>query len=876
MDAIPGPPGEANSKIAIAGLVRPRESSGCLTTQQLANFLFGQIDPSEQDRIEEHLMQCEACNVELEEQLEFEFLCDGLCRANFTQGAVPQIEIPNHRLLRILDGGAQGQVWLAENEALGQKRAVKIIARGKLTTEQLSRFRDEVRIMSALGKHRHRVLIHDQFENNEYLALVMEYVAGGSLLRHIATAGPLPWEFAVRLVADVADGLRDVHARGILHRDIKPANILYDNQTDIAVLCDFGIAAWQEAVFETVGTPGYVAPEVLSGKSTPKSDVFSLAATLFYLVCGQAPFDTSNLWASLRQAAAGLSKPVAAIQHLPVAIQELIDRGLQQESILRPDLPEFLSQLRRARLKALSDCLGNLAEVASPRMDLSVFAKPEGAGEFRAVNAQPETATFQTSPRNERQSIRVCVATGDVVLLQVAASQTGYLTAFNLGSSGSLEIVFPNAQAQENHITAGRPLSIVMRTAPPEGVDEVVVIWTRAALQLSEEEWKNWLEERAAERLVQPVRGLEFITHKHTDATQPDWTIRVLSIVHESASHELAAPDFSSPDHTNNQKPLAEGKEAPLALGGTVLRTLHVHDTVKNATNDETTLSISERKETRLAGRGLRCQLLTPPSVCRGLPGKAIIELSPLASTGPLVSPLDSRHDDENANDSLRIPFVHGDWLNFHVEHRGATSPPVQRSVVWRESFRTLEFPLPPVYISTQPILELVVIVAGGESRVPLGSLTTRIAVVESGATGVVYRAFRSVDRIRRYRRAYLAFDIACRRAAESALPLLERLGIEVFPTNLALTAKQRWEESCCREMANCDLVIVFPSSESGRSGWFAEEVRLAVDLAERHGDLAPDILAIRQPGDESPSIRIADDVGHRIMCVDFLRHAAN
>ena len=71
--------------------------------------------------------------------------------------------------------------------------------------------------------------------------LVMQYVAGGSLADLLKAEGPLDWQRAARYVADVGEGLLEVHAQGIVHRDVKPSNILWDPKKDEAVLTDFGV-----------------------------------------------------------------------------------------------------------------------------------------------------------------------------------------------------------------------------------------------------------------------------------------------------------------------------------------------------------------------------------------------------------------------------------------------------------------------------------------------------------------------------------------------------------------------------------------------------------------------------------------------------------
>src|SRR5262249_32839385 len=153
---------------------------------------------------------------------------------------------------------------------------------------------------------------------------------GGPLSKQTRPDRPMRWERAARYAADVGDALTDLHARGILHRDIKPANILWDRSRDEALLADYGIAAYlhQGGVG---GTPGYIAPELREGQASAKSDVFSLAATLYHLVTGHPPFEAQGLVTSLKQARAGLRRPVEALRIVPQAIEEVILAGLEPD-----------------------------------------------------------------------------------------------------------------------------------------------------------------------------------------------------------------------------------------------------------------------------------------------------------------------------------------------------------------------------------------------------------------------------------------------------------------------------------------------------------------------------------------------------------------
>jgi serine/threonine protein kinase len=170
---------------------------------------------------------------------------------------------------RRLGQGGFGEVWLATDENLRQARAVKLLLQGRFTERDFDRLVEEARLMAQLPKHRNRVQVHALTPGDSNCFLVMEYVEGGPLSGQTSPERPLTWERAARYVADVADGLADVHARGILHRDVKPANILWDRRRDEALLTDFGIAAPADRARGLSGTVGYIAPELDGGAASP-------------------------------------------------------------------------------------------------------------------------------------------------------------------------------------------------------------------------------------------------------------------------------------------------------------------------------------------------------------------------------------------------------------------------------------------------------------------------------------------------------------------------------------------------------------------------------------------------------------------------------
>jgi serine/threonine protein kinase len=191
-------------------------------------------------------------------------------------------------LERVLGRGGMAAVWLARDERLERRVAVKILSDSFAGDEEyLRRFQREARVAASLS-HPNLVQIYDFDASGPRPCLVMEYVAGGDLGERLRRGQrPSPEGLARDLLA----ALRQIHAAGVLHRDVKPQNVLI-GRDGRARLTDFGIARPRDATSLTqtgqvLGTASYMAPEVLEGEEpTERSDLYSLGVVLDE-VCGQ-------------------------------------------------------------------------------------------------------------------------------------------------------------------------------------------------------------------------------------------------------------------------------------------------------------------------------------------------------------------------------------------------------------------------------------------------------------------------------------------------------------------------------------------------------------------------------------------------------------
>ncbi|WP_240670349.1 serine/threonine-protein kinase [Actinoplanes solisilvae] len=249
--------------------------------------------------------------------------------------------------------GATGTVWRGIDRSSGADVAVKLLHEGLLRQPKLViRFVQERTILMMM-RHENIVGVRDLFSVGGSLALVMDYVAGGSLRNHLRVEGTLAPSAAADLLAQVAAALTQAHELGVVHRDVKPDNILLqenDGRLDVR-LTDFGIARVLDAAGLTtphaiVGTPHYMAPEAIQGEAVFASDVYSVGIVLFELLTGAPPYAGEPL-AVLR---GHLDETPERPEGMPPPVWDLIMWCLTKDPAGRPsaaDLGRALRELSR-------------------------------------------------------------------------------------------------------------------------------------------------------------------------------------------------------------------------------------------------------------------------------------------------------------------------------------------------------------------------------------------------------------------------------------------------------------------------------------------------------------------------------------------------
>jgi tRNA A-37 threonylcarbamoyl transferase component Bud32 len=272
-----------------------------------------------------------------------------------------------YEIVRRIGGGGMGAVYLAKDRNLGdQPRAVKEMIQSNIDESQhekaINDFRRESMLLSSL-EHQSIPTIYDYFYDDgaARFYLVMKYISGGDFLARLrnAPAGRIDEKTVTDWACQVADVLNYLHKQNppIIYRDLKPANLMIDGNSGRVMLIDFGIARWvqkEEKGVTAVGTMGYAPPELFSGKVEPRSDIYSLGATMFHLLTGADPQDNPLLIFDFnknprpRQITPSMSNEMEAI--LMRAVEYKPEGRFRSAAELRDTLGDHLEKLRAGQV----------------------------------------------------------------------------------------------------------------------------------------------------------------------------------------------------------------------------------------------------------------------------------------------------------------------------------------------------------------------------------------------------------------------------------------------------------------------------------------------------------------------------------------------
>ncbi|MDH6226682.1 serine/threonine-protein kinase [Streptomyces sp. MJP52] len=292
---------------------------------------------------------------------------------------------------QILGRGSAGTVWLGEGPE--GPVAIKLLREDLSSDEDLvGRFVGERTALLGL-EHPRIVSVRDLVVDGNVLALVMDLVRGTDLRTRLERERRLAPEAAVAVVADVADALAAAHAAGVVHRDVKPENVLLDMDGPLgpgnshpALLTDFGVAKLIDAprrsrATRIIGTPDYLAPEIVEGLPPRASvDIYALATVLYELLAGFTPFGGGHPGAVLRR---HVTETVVPLPGIPEELWRLIAQCLSKAPASRLRAAELAERLREV-LPLLAGMPALDVEDVEPEEEPEPpAAVPDGADEAR-------------------------------------------------------------------------------------------------------------------------------------------------------------------------------------------------------------------------------------------------------------------------------------------------------------------------------------------------------------------------------------------------------------------------------------------------------------------------------------------------------------
>ncbi len=305
-----------------------------------------------------------------------------------------------YKVVGRLGAGGMAEVFLAEDQQLGRKLALKLLyQRFAEDPGFVERFRREAQAAAGL-QHPNVVGVYDRgaWDGTYYIA--MEYVPGRTLKQVISEEAPVEPVRAIHLVEEILKAVRFAHRRGVIHRDLKPHNVIVD-ESDHAKVTDFGIArAGASDMTETgsiLGTAQYLSPEQAQGLAvSPSSDLYSVGVTLYELLTGRVPFDAeAAVTVAIKHVSEAPVAPRTLNPAIPTALDQVVLWSLNKNPADRPaDADEFLAALNHARAAIVS---GTAPETTAALTAVAIQAAP-------AAGSPPPTALAAAPPVTVEQA----------------------------------------------------------------------------------------------------------------------------------------------------------------------------------------------------------------------------------------------------------------------------------------------------------------------------------------------------------------------------------------------------------------------------------------------------------------------------------------
>jgi serine/threonine-protein kinase len=285
--------------------------------------------------------------------------------------------VGRYQVQALLGEGSHGRVFRAEDLQLGRQVALKVfsLSTDKQPADIIDRAVTEAKLAAGL-EHPHIVHVYEVSETADVCYIAMEMAEGGNLKDLVQGNGPMDYRRACQIIAEIAEALAYAHQRGVIHRDIKPANLMLSGNGRCK-LADFGLAILNTRNADgkqsnVAGTPQFIAPELINAEpATPRSDIFSLGATLWYLLTASAPFAADTVAETLDKQ---LHDPLPDLTRLqpdvPLTLSRAICKAMEKSPADRYENAEQFASVLRVHTIPVGATGSSLA-------DLGLFAPPD-------------------------------------------------------------------------------------------------------------------------------------------------------------------------------------------------------------------------------------------------------------------------------------------------------------------------------------------------------------------------------------------------------------------------------------------------------------------------------------------------------------------
>lgn len=579
----------------------------CPVEAKLSDYLSGRLSEEESESVASHVKNCDDCLSRIDgvddsdpivRQLRHPvqddpFVNEAGCKLAVDSARLIAYEpdsdfgmLRDYRLTEKLGQGGMGTVYGAVHTKLDRSVAVKVLPAQRMQNpEAVTRFERE---MKAIGKLQHPNIVqaYDAGEADGKHYLVMERVDGLDLSSLVRRLGPLPLADACEIIRQAAVGLQHAHEHELVHRDVKPSNIMVTPTGEVKVL-DLGLALLNEPLAgeeltstgQIMGTLDYMAPEQLgdSHEVDLRADIYSLGATLYKLLTGQAPYSSQKFNSPQRKLMAIATKPVPPVSEFRGDVSKPLIHVLDQMLAKNPDDRCLSAVAATSQLEPLcrgSNLRARMTEAATaPEADDAATRTstidPVRSSVTDTRSSRPRPLETPTSPSSEphadhrrRQPIVAIFAAASLFLFAVA------LTIFYVGSGDATLIVKVN---DEEAVVELREHGLVVRDTKTE---RKYTIWKPGESQLAAGNYQLSVADDAGLRVdtdefVLSRRGEEIVTVRLAREKPSDLSASDSAKEQRSPQRDERGP-FNPP--SSNTRRSGEDTGGPLSATALVTR----------------------------------------------------------------------------------------------------------------------------------------------------------------------------------------------------------------------------------------------------------------------------------------------------------------